>query len=456
VSTPAPAVVVFTRDLRVRDHPALAAAAAGPVVPLFVLDDALLGGPHTGANRVGFLLDALHDLDRSLGRRGAGLVVRRGDWRAEVAGVVRAAGAAAVHVSDDVSGFARNRLDRLAKDLDVPLHRHPGVTVVPPGHLGVGADGHAYQVFTPYHRRWTAVPWRASLPAPNRLQPSAGVDPGRLPRLADLTAGMPSPDRIAGGETEGLARLKAWAADHLAGYDDRRDDLAADATSHISAHLHLGSLSPLEVATRLRNRAGGAAFVRQLCWRDFFAQVLADRPAAAGADLRPRGDRWREDADDLTAWRAGRTGVPVVDAAMRQLAAEGWMPNRARMIVASYLTKDLYLDWRLGAAHFMDLLVDGDVASNQLNWQWVAGTGNDTNAYRVFNPLRQAERFDPTGEYVRRHVPELADLPAPDVHDPSSEQRRERRYPEPIVDHAAAVAEYRARTAIGTRRGAGP
>jgi deoxyribodipyrimidine photo-lyase len=443
----APAVVVFTRDLRVRDHPALVAAAAGPVVPLFVFDDAVLGGGHAGANRPAFLLDSLHDLDGSLRRRGSGLVVRRGDWVGEVAAVAQAAGAGSVHVSDDVSGFARNRLDRLARTVTVPVHRHPGITVVPPGDLGVGRDGHAYQVFTPYHRRWRATPWRAPLGPPEGLRSVAGLDAGGLPALADLTDGTPSPGRIAGGEREGLARLKAWAADHLATYDERGDDLAADATSHISAHLHLGCLSPLEVATRLGSRPGGAAFVRQLCWRDFFAQVLADRPAVSAEDLRPRGDRWRDDPDDLDAWRSGRTGFPVVDAAMRQLAVEGWMPNRARMIVASFLTKDLYLDWRAGAAHFMDLLVDGDVASNQLNWQWVAGTGNDTNAYRVFNPVRQAGRFDPDGDYIRRYVPELADLPAPDVHEPSPAQRRARRYPDPIVDHAAAVAEYRARTA---------
>jgi deoxyribodipyrimidine photo-lyase len=253
-----------------------------------------------------------------------------------------------------------------------------------------------------------------------------------------------SPGVIAGGETPGLARLKAWAAGHLGSYADRHDDLAGDATSRISAYLHFGCLSPAEVATRLRDRDGGDAFVRQLCWRDFYHQVLAARPDAAREDYRPRGDRWHDDDEALDSWRTGRTGYPLVDAAMRQLAAEGFMHNRARMVVASFLAKDLYLDWRLGAAHFMALLVDGDVANNQLNWQWTAGTGNDSNAHRVFNPVRQSERFDPTGAYIRRYLPELAGLDDRAIHWPDAEQRRRCGYVAPIVDHADAVAAYRA------------
>jgi deoxyribodipyrimidine photo-lyase len=185
--------------------------------------------------------------------------------------------------------------------------------------------------------------------------------------------------------------------------------------------------------------------VRQLCWRDFFHQVLAARPDAAWADYRPRGDRWRDDPVALGAWRDGTTGYPVVDAGMRQLRAEGFMPNRARMVVASFLTKDLNVDWRLGARHFLDWLVDGDLANNNLNWQWIAGTGTDTDPRRVFNPIVQGRRFDPGGDYVRRHVPELAGVAGPAVHDPDPETRRACGYPPPIVDHAAAVAAYRAR-----------
>lgn len=199
---------------------------------------------------------------------------------------------------------------------------------------------------------------------------------------------------------------------------------------------------------------GGAAFVRQLCWRDFHHQVLAATPQLPFEDYRSRGDEWRQDEDALAAWKAGRTGIPVVDAGMRQLAAEGWMHNRARLVTASLLTKDLYLNWRLGAAHFWDLLVDGDLANNAGNWQWVAGTGNDTRPNRVFNPLRQAERFDPDGDYVRRYVPELAGVEGSAVHRPwklADQVRSTLEYPDPIVDHDhdQAAAEFRHRRGAG-------
>jgi deoxyribodipyrimidine photo-lyase len=437
--------VVFTRDLRVRDHPALRAASSGfgPVVPLFVVDDTVLGAAHGSPNRAGFLVESLHDLDASLRGRGAGLVVRRGDWVHEVAAVVKDAGASAVHVSEDVSGFARRRLDRLERALDVEVHRHPGITVVPPE--DVMADGHEYKVFTPYFRKWRAAGWRAPVAAPRTLALPPTLARGSIPSAADLVPGDRSPDVLPGGETEGLARLKRWAATSLAAYEDHHDDLPGDDTSRISAYLHFGCLSPLEVATRLADREGAGPYVRQLCWRDFYHQVLAARPDAAHQDYRPRAERWHHDDEALEAWKQGRTGYPIVDAGMRQLRREGWMHNRARLVTASFLTKDLYLDWRAGAAHFLHWLVDGDLANNQLNWQWVAGTGNDTNAYRIFNPLRQAERFDPDGGYVRRYVEELADLDARSIHAPSSDQRAERGYPEPIVDHAEAAAAFRNR-----------
>jgi deoxyribodipyrimidine photo-lyase len=278
------------------------------------------------------------------------------------------------------------------------------------------------------------------VPAPNALRA------GRLPSLAALVDGTPSPDRPEGGETAGRALLRSWGPAGLAQYADTHDDLAADDTSRVSAYLHFGCVSPLELATRFADRDGGEEFVRQLCWRDFYHQVTASFGAIATEDYRPRGDRWRRRSTDLDAWKEGRTGYPIVDAGMRQLRREGWMHNRARLITASFLTKDLYIDWRLGAAHFMHWLVDGDVANNSGNWQWVAGTGNDTRPHRVFNPLRQAERFDPSGDYVRRYVPELASVAGPAVHRPwrlPAEQRTALDYPEPIVEHDEAVARFR-------------
>jgi deoxyribodipyrimidine photo-lyase len=444
-----PAVVVFTRDLRVHDHPALAAAtrAATEVVPLFVVDPAIMTSGFNRPNRTGFLLECLQDLDGSLRDLGAGLVLRHGDWPREVAAVVAAVRAGSVHVSDDVTGYARGRLDRLAAALRpsrVELVRHEGVTVVAPGAVLPDGRDH-FAVFSPYHRRWAAAPWRAVLPAPGPFRLPAGVEPGRVPVLDDLCPGPRSVDVVAGGEHEARRRLSRWTRALLAEYPDRHDDLAGDATSRLSPFLHFGCVSPLEVATELRDRPGGAAFTRQLCWRDFFAQLLAARPDAAWGDYRPAPVPWLDDAEALAAWRAGSTGFPLVDAGMRQLRAEGFMHNRARMVVASFLTKDLDQDWRHGARHFLDLLVDGDVASNNLNWQWCAGTGTDTNPHRIFNPTVQARRFDPDGVYVRRYVPELAGVAGLAVHDPPPLERAARGYPLPLVDHHAAIAGYRAR-----------
>ncbi len=306
--------------------------------------------------------------------------------------------------------------------------------------------GGEFKVFTPYFRRWGAASWRRVLAAPTRIV-NAG-DGGSRATVAEVTppiVGLPARGLARGGETAGLARLKAWTADHLHEYGERHDDLAGAATSQISPYLHFGCLSPLEVAVQLRDRDGGGPFVRQLCWRDFYHQVLAARPDASTADYRPRGDRWIDDADAFTAWTQGLTGYPAVDAGMRQLLQEGFMHNRARMVVASFLTKDLYLDWRAGAAYFMEHLVDADVANNQLNWQWTAGTGSDSNPHRIFNPTTQGYRFDPSGDYVRRYVPELAALPGKTVHEPDAVARQACGYPERFVDHHEAIAAYRAR-----------
>ncbi|MEX2620472.1 MAG: deoxyribodipyrimidine photo-lyase [Egibacteraceae bacterium] len=450
------AVVLFTRDLRVHDHAALAAAAreAAHVVPLFVLDDGIVGTGRTGPNRAAFLLEALRDLDGSLAARGAGLVVRRGEVVDQVGRVVAQTGAGAVHASADISAYAQARQRRLAAAHDLRLH--PGVTVVVPGAL-TPAGGDHYKVFTPYWRAWQAVPPRRIEPPPQRLRLPPDLHRGVLPGLDAVAAGAPSPERVPGGEGPARQRLEGWLRDGLARYAELADDLAADDTSRLSPALHFGCLSPGEVAALAReatadgtdpDRAAGAeAFVRQLCWRDFHHQVLAARPASAWRDYRSRGDRWDTDPAAFTAWAEGRTGYPIVDAAMRQLRREGFMPNRARLIAASFLTKDLYLDWRLGASHFLHWLVDGDVANNQMNWQWVAGTGNDTRPHRMLNPLRQAERFDPDGTYVRRYVPELAGVDGKAVHRPwllGPRERGQLDYPEPMVDHEEAVARFRA------------
>lgn len=446
------AIVLFTRDLRIRDNPALDAACAWAeeVVPLFVLDDEVLarfGAP----NRVAFLLDALEDLDRSLRELGGALVVRRGDVVAETVRCAREADATAVFLAEDVSAYASRRERRLlAAGLDVRCH--PGVTVVPPGSLTPSGGDH-FAVFTPYWNRWRTVPRRALLEAPESIRLPDGVDPGRVPSRGELGPTDLSPELGRGGEREGRQGLESWLGDGLASYGEGRDDLAADGTSRLSAPLHFGCVSPLEVVERAWPLPGGEDLIRQLCWRDFNHQLLAARPRASVDDLRSRGDRWRSDDRALAAWKEGRTGYPLVDAGMRQLRAEGFMHNRARMVTASFLAKHLYLDWRDGARHFESLLVDGDLANNRLNWQWVAGTGADTRPNRVFNPTRQAQRYDPSGNYVRRWVPELAHLDGPGVHEPwrTGGLLAPSKYPERIVEHEDAVRRFRAARGLSER-----
>jgi deoxyribodipyrimidine photo-lyase len=257
------------------------------------------------------------------------------------------------------------------------------------------------------------------------------ISRGRLPSLGSLVAGQPSPELPAGGETAGRRRLSTWLRSGAAGYEAGHDDLEADATSRLSPYLHFGCISPLEAA----ERADAAPFVRQLAWRDFFHQLLAARPETAHEDMRPRGHRWSEDEEALEAWKQGRTGFPIVDAGMRQLLREGYMHNRARLITASFLVRNLRIDWRAGARHFFDWLVDGDVANNVGNWQWVAGTGANPRPGRALNPLRQAQRFDPDGAYVRRYVPELAGVEGRAVHTPWRLGGLA-GYPDPIVEPA--------------------
>lgn len=405
MSSSNPSIVLFTRDLRVHDQAALCAAAAHSeqVVPLFVFDDALA----RSAARQHFLHESLTDLRESLRALGGELIVRRGDPVAETLRVARSVGARTLFTAADASSYAQRRRRELARHLDLRLQNT--LAVVEPGALAPAERDH-YRVFTPYWRRWREVPMPRPLDPPARI-----TVPDRLTR-GDLP---PATRRFGGGETAGRRRLRAWLAAGLHDYAAKRDDVAADGTSRLSADLHFGCVSALE--TVVRARAEGAAateFIRQLCWRDFYLQLLAANPQTAGVDLYTRDRNWREDEDALAAWTEGRTGYPIVDAAMRQLRSEGWLHNRARLIVGWFLTKQLGIHWRRGADVFFDLLVDGDVASNSGNWQWVAGTGVDTRPNRGFNVTAQAKRADPNGDYVRRHIPELAELPGQTIHEP--------------------------------------
>ncbi len=442
------ALVLFNRDLRVRDNPALAAAAKAELtVPLFVFDERLLGSRFAAPNRVAFMLEALRDLDGALRKAGGRLFVRQGDPVREAIAVARECGATQLHVSADWSAYAGAREGRLAQacaEERIEFTAHSGVTVVPPGAVTPTSGDH-FKVFTPFHRAWSGLPWRELAPTPRKLSVPSKLRAGRLPKLDSLVDGRPSPHRLPGGEGEGRKRMRAFLRDGLGHYEGGHDDLAGDDTSRLSAYVRWGCISPLELAREAGERHGGAAFVRQLCWRDFHHQVLAATPSLPSRDYRPRRDRWSRSKRVFEAWQEGRTGYPLVDAAMRQLAAEGFMHNRARMTVASFLCKDLYVDWRAGAWHFWDLLTDGEIANNAGNWQWVAGTGNDTRPNRVLNPVRQAQRFDPEGHYVRRYLPELVSVRGKAIFRPWEMEGFGRLdYPEPIVDHDEAAAAFKA------------
>jgi len=444
--------MVFTRDLRVHDNPALTAAIAHSkfVLPLFVLDDELLRSRVAAPpQRLAFLAGSLADLDSSLRVRGGGLIVRRGQWTHEVMRAAVSVGATDIYLVDDVTPFSQRRLGLLQVAADaagITLHREVGLTVVPPGDL-VPSGRDSYAVFTPYWRAWESHPWRAVLSAPSRIS--------LPPELVDEIAGGPSVI-VAGlastasaavnpvaGESGGRARVTAWRAVGLRSYEAQHDDLAAASTSGLSVYLHFGCLSPLETATHLRERPGGGPFARQLAWRDFFHQIVAPQPDVVWRNYRSKPDpRWAPEpgrAEEFwDAWVQGRTGYPLVDAAMRQLDADGFVHNRARMVAASFLTKDLGLPWWDGARHYLRGLVDGDVVVNNMNWQWVTGTGTDTNRHRVFNPVRQAERFDADAVYIRRYVRELASLPGAHARNPDAETRRSVGYSPPIVEPASS------------------
>jgi deoxyribodipyrimidine photo-lyase len=433
------AIVLFTRDLRLHDNPALHQARdrARQVVPLFVADPAL-DATKRSPNRARFLAESLADLRQALRERGADLVLREGDPAAEVIRLAAEVNAGAVYLAGDVSHYAtarRHRLERECGRHRIDLVFTPGLTVVPPGDLQPGGGGH-YRVFTPYWRAWRATAWRPHCPVPPRLEMPPVDQVGHLPAPGDGAFPGASPGLAPGGEKAGRQRFVSWRQRLLAGYDANHDDLAGDQTSRLSAYLRFGCVSALEVAIGALDRPGGEEFCRQLAWRDFYHQVTAAFPDIARKNYRP-GAAWHSDDHALDAWRAGQTGIPIVDAGLRQLAAEGFMHNRARMITASFLTRNLGIDWRHGYRHFDYFLADGDVANNAGNWQWVAGTGNNTRPNRVMNPLRQAQRFDQAGDYVRRYVPELAGLGASAIQTPwklPAAQRQRLGYPSPIVE----------------------
>ncbi len=445
----------FRRDLRLRDNPALTDAVSNHdrVLPLFVIDRRLM--ETSGTPRRWFLAGCLADLhDRTDGA----LVIRTGPPATEVSALARLIGADAVYCAEDYNpyGTARDQevSDALAAD-DVPLRRIGSPYVVPPGVVRT-TTGDPYRVFTPFRRAWSTYPVGAPLGAPRGVTWLDGVESDGLPATPTVDADLPTP-----GEDAAAHRLGAFLDHDLAGYHENRDRPDRDSTSRLSPYLRWGCLHPRQIIDRLGRGKDGDTLRSELAWRDFYADVLHHHPGSARSSLDEAMagielDTGSRAEERFAAWTQGRTGVPIVDAGMRQLLGEGWMHNRVRMIVASYLVKDLHVDWTRGARHFMAHLVDGDLASNQHGWQWVAGTGTDAAPYfRIFNPTTQSRRFDPDGDYIRRWVPELREVEGKVVHEPWVLGRdlfspAVEGYPPPLVDHAVerdeALRRWRAAT----------
>jgi deoxyribodipyrimidine photo-lyase len=435
-----PTLLWFRRDLRLGDHLALAhAAGEGPVVPLFVLDPALLGP--AGEPRQAFLFRCLRALDESAGGR---LIVRAGDPVDVVPAVAAEAEAESVMITADFGPYGRRRDHEVGAVLKAAGRRLVGVGspyAVDPGQV-VKQDGTPFRVFSPFYRGWRAHGWPAP-PADPQPTWAAGVGSEPIPDDPPVDATLPP-----AGEGAALARLDDFLATQAADYADRRDRPADEATTRLSPYLKYGCIHPRTVLARLGRAKSHEKLRSELAWREFYADVLWHTPESARQALQPKMaamelDTGKRADERFDAWAAGRTGYPMVDAGMRQLSGEAWVHNRVRMIVASFLVKDLHIDWTRGARWFMQHLVDGDLASNNHGWQWVAGTGTDPAPYfRVFNPVTQGKEHDPDGDYVRRWVPELAGVAGAAAHEPwRLAGGLPPGYPERIVDHAAERLE---------------
>ena len=435
-------VLWLRRDLRLADAPALLAArdAADEVLPLFVLDDVLRGT--SGAPRLAFLYGCLRELEERTDGRLRLLTGRPEDV---VPRVVRETGATSVHVSSDHAPYGRERDARVEEALgEVPLVRTGSPYAVTPGQLRKD-DGTPFKVYSPYARAWTARGVHSPAPTPRRLPfTDGGLPSDGVPADPDLGGvRLPPP-----GERAALARWREFLGEQVERYHDQRNSPGVAGTSQLSVYLKYGCIHPRTLVAQLPEGPGGEAVRREVVFRDFYADVLHHRPESARTELQPQMAALEYDEGPVAdarfeAWATGRTGYPVVDAGMRQLLEEAWVHNRVRMIVGSFLCKDLHLHWRRGARHFMQHLRDGDLASNQQGWQWIAGTGTDPSPYfRVFNPVKQGREHDPLGDYVRRYVPELRGVEGPAVHEPwTLPGGLPEGYPARVVDHAAERQE---------------
>ena len=440
------------KDLRLADHAPLAAArAAGEVVPLFVLDPYFFAPERARElpHRIQFLLESLAELEQAIASRGSRLIVVAGKSTEVVPRLAAAWRADRVVAQRWVEPFARERDRRIGEALrrdGRAFELFEGETLVPPGTLRTGSGG-PFRVFTPFARAFARVAAIAiPLSTPRALPPlprDISVPTIALPALGELGIAR-HPALVPGGERAARGRLQRFVRHGAAAYARDRDRLDRAGTSRLSQDLKFGTLSPRQVWQAMPAR-GATAFRNELIWREFAHSTLWDHPRVLAEPFQPRwaGFPWQDDERAWRAWTSGTTGYPIVDAAARQLLAEGFVPNRARMIAASFLVKHLLLDYRRGEAHYLRYLTDGDWAQNNLNWQWVAGCGCDAQPYfRVFDPVAQGDKHDPTGAYVRRWLPELARVPRAFLHAPWRAPSPPRDYPPPIVDHRMARERY--------------
>jgi deoxyribodipyrimidine photo-lyase len=471
----APIIFWYRQDLRSIDLPGLNAAAATgrPVLPVFILDDDAPGDWSPGGASRWWLHHSLRALAEELRELGATLVLRRGDSADVLQTLIRDSGASSVYCSRQYEPWAADLEQALHATLTprgVEFKRFPGHLLFEPGSVRTGSD-EPFKVFTPF--------WRACRKLPEPAQPKAPPDDtlwhtepvdsdvledwALLPRQPDWAAEWP---RLwTPGSAGARERLQTFLQDRLGDYASERDRPGVDATSRLSPHLHFGEISPRSVWHAAKDAARQAGqdemadkFLAELGWREFSYHLLTFFPHIPETSFKPAFEHfpWSGTREQLRAWQLGQTGYPIVDAGMRELWATGYMHNRVRMVTASFLTKHLLIDWRLGERWFWDTLVDADLASNSCSWQWVAGSGADAAPYfRIFNPTMQGEKFDAAGDYVRHWVPEIAGLPDKHLHQPSAAPAKVleeagvvlgETYPEPMVDHReareAALAAY--------------
>ncbi|WP_323677060.1 deoxyribodipyrimidine photo-lyase [Halorubellus sp. PRR65] len=461
-------------DLRCSDNVSLSAAATsapdrGAVVPVFVFDDDVLA--HASPNRVAFMLDALDSLREDYRERGSDLLVRRGDTREVIVDLADAVDAERVVWNRAHSGLGRDRDSDVRDALDAAGLTHDDFEDAichEPGSITTN-DGDPYQVYTYFWKKWRDRPKDEPYDAPDAdalwTPDDVAVDAGELPTGSDLGFEDATADLPAAGTDAARDRLLSFLESDVYEYADRRDYPADDCTSHLSADLKWGTIGVREVDAEVRAardvaddeaaRESVSEFRSQLAWREFYTHVLHYNPGVVTENYKTyeREIAWRDDPDELAAWKRGETGYPIVDAGMRQLLAEGYVHNRVRMIVASFLTKDLQIDWREGYAHYREHLVDHDTANDNGGWQWAASTGTDAQPYfRIFNPMTQGEDYDPDAAYVHEYVPELRDADPDQIHSWHELSLSERNrvapdYPAPIVDHSdrreAALAMYK-------------